>query len=111
MKINRYLLLVFLVGLLSTVSQANVTDEEEIRFYDVEVIIFKNDRGPKSQEYILPVSSPRMDEEFLDLSSPLSIEAAAEKSFDIIPDAELRLTQTVIDIVKSKRFSLLAHTG
>ena len=111
MKINRYLLLVLLVGLLSTVSQANVTDEEEIRFYDVEVIIFKNDRGPKSQEYILPVSSPRMDEEFLDLSSPLSIEAAAEKSFDIIPDAELRLTQTVIDIVKSKRFSLLAHTG
>jgi hypothetical protein len=112
MNIKRYLLPLLLVGLFPTGSQAAVSDDEhELRFYDVEVIIFKNDRGPKSQEYILPVSSPRMDDEVFDLSSALSIEAAREKSWGIIPDTELRLTQEVIKIVNSDRFSLLAHAG
>ncbi len=111
MNIKRYLLPLLLSGLLSTSSQVAVSDEHEIRFYDVEVIIFKNDRGPKSQEYILPVSSPRMDDEMLDLSSVLSIEAAREKSWEIIPQAKLKLSQEVISIVNSQRFSLLAHAG
>ena len=111
MVIKRYLLPLLLSGLLSTSSQVAVSDEHEIRFYDVEVIIFKNDKGPKRQEYILPVSSPRMDDEMLDLSSVLSIEAAGEKSWEIIPQAELKLSQEVISIVNSERFSLLAHAG
>ena len=111
MNIKRYLLPLLLIGLLSTASRVAVSDEHEIRYYDVEVVIFKNDRGPKSQEYILPVSSPRMDDEVFDLSSVLSIEAAREKSWGIIPYAELRLTQEVIKIVNSDRFSLLAHAG
>jgi hypothetical protein len=111
MNIKRYLLPLLLAGLLPTTSQVVVSDEHEVKFYDVEVIIFKNERGPKSHEYILPVSSPRLDDEMLDLSSALSIEVAREKSWDIIPDAELRLTQEVISIVNSPRYSLLAHAG
>jgi hypothetical protein len=111
MNIKRYLLPLLLSGLLSTSSQVAISDEHEIRFYEVEVIIFKNDKGPKSQEYILPVSSPRMDDEMLDLSSVLSIEAATEKSWGIIPQGELKLSQEVISIVNSQRFSLLAHAG
>jgi len=109
MKIKRYLLPLTIASLLSTVIHA--ADEVEIRFYDVEVIIFKNDRGPKSEEYVLPVSSPRFDDEILDLSSPLSIEAAKEKLFEIIPTEELRLNEQVISIVTSNRYSLLAHAG
>jgi len=111
MNIKRYLLPLLQAVLVSSVSQVVFADEHEIKFYDVEVIIFKNDRGPKGQEYILPVSSPRKDDEILDLSSTLSIEAAREKSWEVIPQDQLQLTQEVISIVKSPRFSLLAHTG
>ena len=71
MNIKRYLILLTIAGFLSTGMAA--TDEVEIRFYDVEVIIFKNDIGPKSKEYVLPVASPRVDGQILDLSSPSSI--------------------------------------
>ena len=109
MNIKRYLILLTIAGFLSTGMAA--TDEVEIRFYDVEVIIFKNDIGPKSKEDVLPVASPRVDGQILDLSSPSSIEAAKEKSYEIIPAEELRLTEQVINIVKSRRYSLLAHVG
>lgn len=109
MKIKRYLIPLTIASLLATAIHA--ADEAEIRFYDVEVIIFKNDKGPKSEETILPVSSPGFDDEILDLSSPLSIEAARQKLFEIIPTEELRLNEQVIKIVKSNRYSLLAHAG
>ena len=109
MKIKRYLISLVIAGLLTTAIHA--ADEAETRFYDVEVVIFKNDRGPNSEETILPVSSPRFDDEILDLSSPLSIEAARQKLFEIIPTEELRLNEQVLSIVKSNRYSLLAHAG
>jgi len=109
MNIKHYLILLIIAGSLSTGMAA--TDEVEIRFYDVEVVIFKNDIGPKSKEYVLPVASPRVDGQILDLSSASSIELAREKSYEIIPTEELRLTEQVISIVKSRRYSLLAHAG
>ncbi len=90
---------------------ADVPGDEKTRYYDVEIVIFKNNKVPKGSELILPVSSPRIDEDILDLSSPDSIEAAKEKSYEIIPASELRLTESVIKIVNSPRYSLLAHTG
>ncbi len=109
MKIKHYLIPLTIASLLATAIQA--ADETEIRFFDVEVVIFKNDRGPKNEETILPVSSPRFDDEILDLSSALSIEAARQKMFEIIPTEELRLNEQVLSIVKSVRYSLLAHAG
>ncbi|MCH6565344.1 MAG: hypothetical protein IH811_05660 [Proteobacteria bacterium] len=102
----------YLLGLILVVSiQAHAATEDEIRYYDVEVVIFKNNLGPKGQEYILPNSSPRKDGEFLDLSSSASIEAAREKSYEIIPIEEMRLIETVLRIVNSTRYSLLAHVA
>lgn len=102
----------YLLGLILLVSiQAHAATEDEIRYYDVEVVIFKNNLGPKGQEYILPNSSPRKDGEILDLSSSASIEAAREKSYEIIPIEEMRLTETVLRIVNSTRYSLLAHVA
>jgi len=102
----------YLLGLILAVSiQAHAATEDEIRFYDVEVVIFKNNLGPRGQEYILPNSSPRIDGEFLDLSSSASIEAAREKYYEIIPIEEMRLIETVLKIVNSTRYSLLAHVA
>ena len=92
-------------------SQAFTAVEGEIQFYDIEVVIFKNDKGPRGQEFILPKSSPRIEGDVLDLSSPASIKSAAEKSYEIIPVAQMRLTETVLSIVDSERFSLLAHVA
>ncbi len=102
----------YLLGLILAVSiQAHAATEDEIRYYDVEVVIFKNNLGPRGQEYILPNSSPRIDGDFLDLSSSASIEAAREKSYEIIPIEEMRLIETVLKIVNSTRYSLLAHVA
>jgi hypothetical protein len=108
MKTKLSLLATILCGLYFSVEAAN---DDEMRFYDVEIVIFKNDRGPKKQEFILPVSSPQIDDEILDLSSPRSIEAAREKLYEIVPNDELRLQQQVLSIVKSSRYSLLAHVA
>ena len=60
---------------------------------------------------MLPNSSPRIDGDVLDLSSSASIEAAREKSYEIIPIEEMRLIGTVLKIVNSERYSLLAHVA
>ncbi len=102
----------YLLGLILAVSiQAYAATEDETRYYDVEVVIFKNNLGPRGQEYILPNSSPRIDGDYLDLSSSASIEAARERSYEIIPIEEMRLIETVLKIVNSTRYSLLAHVA
>jgi hypothetical protein len=107
MKNKSYLLsLVLIISI-----QAHATVEGEIKFYDVELVIFKNEKGPKGHEYILPDSLPRTDGDVLDLSSPASIKAAKEKLYQIIPINEMRLSETVLKIVESDRYSLLAHVA
>ena len=107
MKNLNYLLTLILF--ISIQAYANV--EGEIQFYDVEIVIFKNDKGPRGQEYILPESSPRIEGDVLDLSSATSIEAAREKSYEIVPVDDMRLTETVLKIIDSERYSLLAHVA
>jgi len=96
--------------LLPSLSLAQSNDEE-IRYYDVEVIIFKNVQVPKGKEYILPVSLPTRDSEVLDLASPKSIKAAKKKSYNIIPAKNLRLIDKAEKIVKSPYYKLLKHIG
>ncbi len=98
--------------LLATSSQLGAqSDDEEIRYYDAEVIIFKNLRGPKGQELVLPVSSPSKDDEMLDIASPASIRAAKQKSYQLLGSEQLRLHDRVEKIVKSPYYDLLAHVG
>jgi len=107
MKNKSYLLT--LIFIISFQAYANV--EGEVQFYDVELVIFKNDKGPKGHEYILPNSLPRTDGDVLDLSSPASIKAARQKFYEIIPIDEMRLSEAVLKIVESNRYSLLAHVA
>lgn len=110
-KISNLVILIFLLISPPGAILAAGTDDGKIRYYDVEIVIFKNIKVPKASEYILPVSSPRIDEDILDLSSPLGLTAAREKSFEIIPDDELRLANMAKQIVDSPRYSLLVHTA
>jgi hypothetical protein len=107
MKNKSYLLtLIFIISI-----QAYAYAEGEVKFYDVELVVFKNDKGPKGHEYILPESLPPTDGNVLDLSSPASIKAAKKKFYEIIPVDEMRLSETVLKIVESDRYSLLAHVA
>ncbi len=106
----RLISLLFIILLIAGPTYAQ-SDEEEVRYYDVELIIFKNNGGPKGKELILPVSSPRKDTEILDLSSPASIEAAATKSYQVLSQDQLQLHDRVEKIGKSPYYDLLAHVG
>ena len=86
-------------------------EAEPVRYYDVEVVIFKNVKAPRSREFILPVSSPSVDGPVFDLSSPASVEAAREKNYQILSTEEFRLVDAVGKLVESPRYELLAHVG
>jgi len=107
MKNKSYLIVLILI----ISAQANATVEGEIQYYDVEVVVFKNDKGPKNQEYILPESSPRIDGDIFDLSSAASIESAREKFYEVLPVEQRRLTETVLNIINSERYSLLTYVA
>jgi hypothetical protein len=82
---------------------------DPIRHYEVEIILYKNTKVPKSKEYTLPISSPAKDTDILDFSLPSSIEAAKKKQYEIVPDIEFRLTDIVKKIIKSSRYDILKH--
>lgn len=94
------------------IAQSDSADEtEEVPFYDVEIVIFKNTQVPKSREYVLPVSSPSRDEKMLDLASPASVAAAGELGYEILPDEQFRLVEVVTRLVESPRYELLLHAA
>ncbi len=96
----------------TALAQSESADEaEEVPFYDVEIVIFKNLQVPKSREFVLPVSSPSRDENMLDLSSPASLAAAAELGYEILPAEQLRLLEVVGRLVESPRYELLLHVA
>jgi len=111
MTLRLSVLLSFVLAFSGTSIAQSSNDDAELRFYDVEVIIFKNVRVPKGKELILPVSSPRMDDEIMDFSSPASIKQANEKGYELIPVDQLRLLDEVTRIVKSPYYELLLHVG
>jgi len=79
--------------------------------YDVELVVFKNIKAPKSREFILPISSPGRDEKMFDLSSASSVAAAARLGYKILPKAKYRLQEAVTRLVESPRYELLLHVA
>ena len=100
-----------IIGLLVPGFVMAQSETEIIRRYDVEVIIFKNNKVPKSREFILPVSSPGKDDKTVDLSSASSVAAVAELGYEILPDSEFRLVEVVTRLVESPRYDLLLHAA
>ena len=108
----RYLILLALAAWLPgpLLAQSDSADEAT-PMYDVEVVIFKNVKAPKSREYILPVSSPNRDDKMLDLSSAGSLAAAARLGYTRLPKDELRLLETVAKLKESPRYEMLSHVA
>ncbi len=111
---HRYLTLLALTALFpaSSLAQSDTAaSEEPDPQYDVELVVFKNIKAPKSREFILPVSSPSKDEIMLDLSSASSVAAAAKLGYRILPNDEMRLLEVVTRLVESPRYDLLMHVA
>jgi len=103
--------LMALLCLLPGTGPAQSADTENLPLYDVEIVIFKNIKAPRSREFVLPVSSPSKDKKILDLSSVRSIASANKLGYVILPDQQFRLTEPVRKLVKSSRYELLLHTA
>jgi hypothetical protein len=100
-----------LCGLAQSSGNSASDAAEPIQFYDVEVVIFKNLRVPKSREYVLPVSSPRKDEVMFDIGSPQDSTRATELGFELLPTSEYRLVEQVAKLVASSRYELLTYVA
>ncbi|MEM7565392.1 MAG: CsiV family protein [Pseudomonadota bacterium] len=106
--------LFLLAGLIfnqSLSAQSSEEPVEEIPFFDVELIIFKNNQVPKGREFVLPVSSPGKTDPILDLSSPTSIEAALQQEYTLLNPDEFRLMDLYARLVESPRYEVLLHAA
>ncbi len=108
----RFLIPLLLTALLPEAALAQAeSDDEPLRQYDVELVIFKNIKAPKSREFVLPVSSPSRDENMLDLSSKSSVAAAAKLGYTVLPSDDYRLLEEVERLVESPRYEMLMHVA
>lgn len=106
------LISLLLAGLLPGIALAQSDDTAEIiPRYDVEIVLFKNLKVPRSREFVLPVGSPSKPGTMLDLSSTASIEAAGDLGYEILAPEQLRLLELVARLVESPRYELLLHTA
>lgn len=110
----RLISLLLLTGLLPDALLAQSQDDagaEIIPRYDVEIVLFKNVKVPRSREFVLPASSPAKTETMLDLSSSASQEAARERGYEILDSDSFRMLDLVTRLIDSPRYELLLHTG
>ncbi len=102
----------FLGLLLSPLAWAQETPPADpVKYYDVEIVIFRNVNVPRGYEYNLPTPLTRRPPSSLDLFDPASIDKAAEFGFTPLVAEELRLQGIVQSITRSSRYGLLLHTG
>ena len=112
--IHRFFSLLVLLSLLpgAFLAQSGVAAEAElIPRYDVEIVIFKNLKVPRSKEFVLPVSSPSKNENIFDLSSQTSVDAALESGYEVLAADEFRLLDVVTRLIESTRYQLLLHVA
>lgn len=84
-------------------------DIDPVRHYEVEIILYKNTKVPKSKEYTLPISSPTKGGQTFDLSQLSSIEAAREQQYEVVPEVKLQLVSMAKKITRSSRYEVLKH--
>ncbi len=111
LKYSLIVLLSCLAGLTPVCYAQDTEQKPPVKYYDVEVIVFKNIKVPKSHEFKLPVPAASRTDNTLDLSDPSSISRAAESGFTPLTAQQLKLQDVVDRIVKSSRYQLLTHIG
>ena len=109
---NHQIVLLCLAALLPGSLPAQSENEAEAPpLYDVEVVIFKNVKAPRSREFVLPVTSPSRDEKLFDLSSAASVAAASKLGYQALPADEFRLLEIAGRLAESERYELLLHAA
>jgi hypothetical protein len=106
-----FLALVMLLPGIAQAQSTSASEVEEIPRYDVEIIIFRNVKAPKSKEFILPVSSPGKGEKFFDISSASSVAEMQVEGYELLPTDEFRLIDVVTRLIESSRYELLLHAA
>lgn len=104
-------LLLFAIVFALPVTVFSQSSDEETRYYDVEIIIFKNVQVPKGKEFILPVSLPPRGKDGIHFSTASGIRDAAKKSFKVTPKGKLLMTDKAEKIIESPYYELLVHQG
>ncbi len=102
------------IGLLLCASLLHAADPqqaEELKYYDVEIIVFKNNLVPKGTEINLPTPSASPTDNTIDLADSNSVAQAEASGFTPLALEELRLSDTVNRLIRSSRSELLIHTG
>jgi hypothetical protein len=103
---------IIIFGLFITANAQDTTEEvPQQKFYDIEIVIFKNIKGPHSREFNIPVSSPSIPTQVFNLSSSASVTEGLEWQYQMVPTDELRLIDSVLKIIKSSRYQLILHTA
>ncbi len=109
---NPPILLLCLAVLLPGSLSAQSDDEAEAPpLYDVEVVVFKNVKAPRSREFVLPVSSPSRGDKLFDLSSSGSVAAAAKLGYRVLAADEFRLLEIAERMAESERYEVLQHAA
>lgn len=109
-KIYNFMLVLLSALLLSPhILALEETKIEDTKYYDVEIIVFKNEKVPKSHEINLPTPSATIEPGTINLSSAKGIKLAAKKRFTPLYKNEFRLRQEADHIVQSSRYQLLKH--
>lgn len=94
--------------------QALAAEDSKIadtKYYDVEIIIFKNVKVPVGREVNLPTPSATIQPGVIDLSDAKGIQQAAKNGFTALEKNEFRLQQEANHITRSSRYKLLMHTA
>jgi hypothetical protein len=104
-------LLIIMVLFTAVSAQDTTAEAPEQKYYDIEIVVFKNIKGPHSREFNIPTSSPSVPAQVFDISSSTSVNEGLEWQYQIVPSDELRLTDTVAKITESNRYQLLIHTA
>jgi hypothetical protein len=103
---------IIIMGLFISASAQDATEEAtEQKYYDIEIVIFKNIKGPHSREFNIPVKSPSVPAQVFDLSSTESVNEGLEWQYQIVPLDELRLVDSVVKITASDRYQMILHTA
>ena len=110
-RLLNFLLFASLVPTVSLAQSAAASTDELIPRYDVEIVVFKNLKVPRGQEFILPVSSPGKTDKMLDISSAASVAAASEAGYELLGTDQQRLLEVVTRLVESSRYQLLLHAA
>ncbi len=118
MHINRFITSLFTLSIVLLYSAGSTAQDlptsseaSDKKYYDIEIVVFKNKSVPKGDELNLPTPSPSKTALTVDLSDPNSLQKALQFGFSTLQQENLRLSDLVHQIVVSSRYDLLTHIG